>query len=287
MDREQLLLSEAFPNSNFRSSGFLEKITDKQGRLKLGNTHPNFTLSAFLPIDRVLLTWSVRADKASSMCRFIPQLGGSYLRRDFARDFASEWKIDDGNLCFSTSMDNVVQMMQSNQVEADFPTINYFQEVQPIRATADLHGVHSEISQEVQSYRIRDIPTVNWTGNDLKNLLRSYDISTSGNKSDLLKRLALYITDEYLTKKSELESYFTTHRFIHIRELPRRCNEFSIWEQKDAFQNLLLVMYVMRHLRGDTILDPNHENNSTTAKQLTLALVAKKVQLEGAFIPVM
>lgn len=287
MDREQLLLSEAFPNSNFRSVGFLDNVTDKQGRLKLGDTHPNFTLTAMSPIDRVLLTWSVRADKASSMCRFIPQLGGSYLRRDFARDFAREWKVGDGKLCFSTSMNNVVNMMESKQVEVDFPTINYFQEVQPIRATADLHGVHSEISQEVQSYRIRDIPTVNWTGNDLKNLLRSYDISTSGNKSDLLKRLALYIADEYQTRKPELDEYFTTHRFIHIRELPRRCNEFCIWEQKDALQNLLLVMYVMRHLRGDTILDPEHENDSTTPKQLALALVAKKVQLEGAFIPVM
>ena len=107
------------------------------------------------------------------------------------------------------------------------------------------------------------------------------------NESDLLKRLAMYTAEEYQTRKSELDDYFTTHRFIHIRELPRRCSEFEIWEQKDALQNLLLVMYIMRHLRGNTILDPSHENDSTTPKQLALALVAKKVQLEGAFIPVM
>jgi len=286
IDREQLLLSEAFPCSNFRSSAFLENVTDKQGRLQLGNHHQHFTVSAMSPIDRVLLTWSVSAEKASGMCRLIPQLGGSYLRRDFAMDFAKEWKIGDGNLCFSTSMDNVVQMMQSQQVEADFPTINYFQEVQPIRATADLQSIHSEIPQEVSSYRIRDIPTISWTGNELKNLLRSYDISTSGNKSDLLKRLAMYTAEEYQTQKSELDNYFTKHRFIHIREQPRRCDEFGVWEQKDALQNHLLVMYVMRHLRGDTILDPTHENTSTNSKQLALALVSKKVQLEGAFIPV-
>jgi len=193
----------------------------------------------------------------------------------------------DKELVFIDELNRAILVLQSKQVEADVLTIIYFQEVQPIHTTADLQSIHSEIPQEVSSYRIRDIPTIGWTGNELKNLLRSYDISTTGNKSDLLKRLAMYTAEEYQTKKSELDMYFAKHRYIQIREQPRRCEEYNIWEQKDALQNLLLVMYVMRHLRGDTILDPSHENTSTTSKQLSLALVSKKVQLEGAFIPVM
>ena len=45
----------------------------------------------------------------------------------------------------------------------------------------------------------------------------------------------------------------------------------TAWESNDPLRNLLLNIYLLRHLRGDTILDISHENDTTTVQQLLMS----------------
>ena len=45
-------------------------------------------------------------------------------------------------------------------------------------------------------------------------------------------------------------------------------------------------MYLMKHLRGGAVLDPDHENNTYTVQELAQALLNQNVTLGGSFLRV-
>jgi hypothetical protein len=45
-------------------------------------------------------------------------------------------------------------------------------------------------------------------------------------------------------------------------------------------------MYVLKHLRGNAILEADHENDTYDLEDLALALVNGRTSLTGAFLPV-
>jgi hypothetical protein len=65
---------------------------------------------------------------------------------------------------------------------------------------------------------------------------------------------------------------------------PHRCQRFPVIENDPSLRNLMVAMYVVKHLRGNAILDASHENNTYTEEQLALALVSGKVVVPGAFL---
>jgi len=49
---------------------------------------------------------------------------------------------------------------------------------------------------------------------------------------------------------------------------------------------MLLTMYVLRHLRGNTILEATHENDTYDIPSLARALIKREVSLTGIFLRV-
>ena len=49
---------------------------------------------------------------------------------------------------------------------------------------------------------------------------------------------------------------------------------------------MVLSMYLLRHLRGDAIVEASHVDDSYDLPTLALALLEKRVQLRGAFLRV-
>jgi hypothetical protein len=76
------------------------------------------------------------------------------------------------------------------------------------------------------------------------------------------------------------------HRFIRINTVPPKSGRLPLLEDVPSLRNLLLTMYVIKHLRGGAILDASHENNTYTGEQLALALLVGKTGLSGAFLRV-
>ena len=50
--------------------------------------------------------------------------------------------------------------------------------------------------------------------------------------------------------------------------------------------NTLLAMYVLKHLRGNTILEASHENNTFELKDLAKSLLNNEVTVNGHFLKV-
>jgi hypothetical protein len=49
-------------------------------------------------------------------------------------------------------------------------------------------------------------------------------------------------------------------------------------------RNLVLAVYCLRHLRGNAILDADHDNDACTEEEYALALLQRRTALTGVFL---
>jgi len=277
--RDSLLISEAIPSLNFRKTSFLSGATDTQRRLRLVPDIDKVTLT-MIPegSDYVHLVWHVERD--GETCRFRPEVGKSESKRRKAREFAELWRTDEGRLCFRTSMDRLSEMVEQRIAVPSFPTLNY---------TFDHHGptATAEVPDDrVPAFFIGGFYDRKSNGDVLKDILREYGVSMTGNKSKLLQKLAKLAAKEYVHRRPEMVAFFSDRRFVRISATPPRSERLPLIEDAPLLRNLLLTMYAMRHLRGNAILDVAHDNNTYTEEQLAHALLTGKVGFSGAFLRV-
>ena len=277
--RDNLAVSEAIPSLNFRKTAFLGGVTDCQGRLRLVPDISKTTLTMIPQTSAyVHLVWHVERD--GETCRFRPEIGKSDAKRRKAAEFAEQWRTDGGRLCFSTGMDNLSEIVRQRAVVPSFPALNY---------TYDSHGptATAEVSDNrVPAFFIGGFYDRKSNGDTLKEILREYGVSMTGNKAKLLQKLAKLAAKQYAERQAEMDAFFSEHRFVRISALPPRSERLPLLEDAPLLRNLLLTMYAMKHLRGNAILDVAHDNNTYTEEQLAWALVAGKVGFSGAFLRV-
>ena len=277
--RDRLVIAQAFPSLNLRKNAFLDTVTDSHGRLRLVPEITRVTLTAALKEpDYVHLVWQAVRDKRH--WRFRPDIGKSHVKRAKAREFAATWRTDTGRLCFTTTLDRLVQMVDERVVVPSFPALNYSFDMAAPTATAEVAARH------VQTLHIGGFPRSNHRAQYLKEVLREYGVSMTGNKNALLRKLAKLASEQYERWLPEMDSFFTEHRFVRINAVPSESAKLPILEDVAHVQNLVLAMYALRHLRGNAILEASHENNTYTPEQLALALVTGKVGLKGALLRV-
>jgi hypothetical protein len=277
--RDTLLISEALPIANFRRASMLESVADAQRRLRL---LPEITAVSLTLVhgqdEYVHLVWHVERNGAT--CRFRPDIGRSELKRAKAQAFAKEWREDEGRLCFSTSMNRLSEMVEGRIVVPSFPTLNYAFDQRPSRATAEL------AFGEIAAYGIPPFPGSKSTADVLKDILREYGVSMTGNKDALLRKLAQLASERYEKRRGELDGYFGENRFVRIAAMPAKIERFPLLDDEPLLCNLLLSMYALKHLRASAVLDPAHENATYTVQQLAHALLLGKVGVKGAFLRV-
>jgi hypothetical protein len=277
--RETLLINEALTVRNFRRASFVDNITDAKGRLRLKPSIDHLTLT-LVPqgADSLHVAW--RVHREGDQWRFFPELETSAPRRERAKAFADEWRRDEGRLCFATGLDDVVSMVDLGIVTPSFPSLDYVMERKCGRATATLKG------DEVLAYGIKALPTEKWTGEQLKGLLSVHGMSMTGNKTTLIKKVAKVAAAKYQDRKEQLDAYFGENQFIRITAKPKRVDGFPGLAENDPIDRMVFSMYALRHLRGNAILDVDHENNTYTVEQLAHAFLTESVVLSGAFLKV-
>lgn len=278
-DCDRLLIAQALPASNLRRTRFLERATDDAGRLRLVPEINAVSLAETRPEpDCIHSIW--HAERHGDLWRLRPDIGGDLSRRAAAMNFAARWRTDRGRLCFSTTGERLVEMVETGAVRPSFPSLNYDGgRVTPV-AAATVGGV------QLASYRIGRHVTDSTLADLLRDLLRSHGVSTSGNKEQLLERLAALAADLYRERLPELDGYFSRHPLVRVQSVPKDARDLPLLQDMHSMRNLVLAVYAVRHLRGGSLLEASHENTAYTEEELALALMTGKVVLQGGFLPV-
>jgi len=282
--RDVLLVSEGIPTRNFRTTRGLKSVTDEEGRLRLIPEIRHLTVSALFPGKQANscgthVTWQV--NRNGKALHFRPELGDSRERRPAAEQFATQWRTDHGRLCFQTTIARLDEMLKQGLAKAEFPSLNYGYENQ------DAQVAHAQVeSSNVRTFTVGRYPTAGLSGEDLKAILRTYNVSMTGTKDVLVGKLAELAAREYEKHLENLDRYFRKQRFVRINQTVTNATYLPVLEGVPAIGNLIVTMYLAKHLRGNAVLDPDHDNNTYTTQELAHALMRRDVTLTGAFLRV-
>ncbi len=108
----------------------------------------------------------------------------------------------------------------------------------------------------------------------------------TGRKEELLKKLYDLLADLYKEKEPEYTEYFSRNRFIRIKTTVGSFSKRFNVDDESMVNNTLLAMYVLKHLRGNSILEACHENNTFELKDLAKSLLNTEVSVTGHFLKV-
>lgn len=282
-DQDALLIAEGVPVHNFRTADWLATVTDDCGQLRLIPEIRHVTLRTTVQASEqwrcgVQVTW--HATRKGRTLTLHPELGSELARREPAKQFAQRWRTDHGRLSFQTSIERLSEMVETGAATADFPTLNYRSPLAGPTATAEPAG------NAVRAYVVCGFPNAKHPAETLKEVLRSHGVSMTGNKDTLLEKLAKLAAKKYRERHGDLDTYFSQRRFLRMNDPPRNAVAFDILDNLPHLQYLVLAMYILKHLRGNAVLEANHENDTYDLEDLALALVSGRTGLTGAYLPV-
>lgn len=279
-NEETILITEGIPTPQFRSTRFLDAVTDGIGRIRLHEGIRDFQIMA---LDRarygdIVITY--QCTRHGSQIRFQPELPIMDDKRAFAKRLAEQWRVDDGRYCFTTTVDKLEQMLQDQRYYITFPSLDYVDPEEPDAPEATV--LHSK----VERYTIGKHVTESASGETIKRFLKQHGRTMTGRKEELLEKLAKLAADLYKKHEREMNAYFGQHRYTRANfETGKDTTQFPLLEDLDL-RNLLLTMYALKHLRGNAILESSHDNNTFDLLSLAKALINREVSVKGTFLPV-
>ena len=277
---DNLLIAHGMPLTNFRSIGFLERITDERGLLQLTESIRDFRLKVSMIDGRSCpaVIYNCRVDQ--NKVHFLPVLEKNPSQRASARDAALRWRIDEGRYCFTTDVPRLSRMIEEQGSEISFPALDYTDKRQPATSSAKIDDF------KIPRYAVGRILSRKPSADEIREILRNHNVSMTGRKEELLDKLALLSVRLYERQLLELNGFFGDNRFIRIQNGTSRVHRpFPVLEGLDL-GNMVLAMYLMKHMRGNVILEADHENDTFDLLSLARALLREEVALEGAFIKV-
>lgn len=278
---DTLLLHEGLPSHNFRRERFLEQIADASGRLRLVPEIKEFLLytrteaasSAFAASH---VNW--RGECTGSAITVRPQLGAERVTRKAAAAIAEKWRTNEGRLVFQTDLERLAALAAAPGANLVFPTLNYTQKINPPNGDVVVDGA------AIAAYKIGVYVTLRSTCDVLRDVLYEHGAPVAGNKEQLLKKLAKLTAKRYEEHLETLDAYFSAQRFIRIRQNVGAAEEFHLVNDLRYVHNLVVAVYALKHLRGNTILEAGYVNDTYTAEQVAYSLLIENVKADGAFL---
>jgi len=107
----------------------------------------------------------------------------------------------------------------------------------------------------------------------------------TGKKEELLKKVAAVLCERYEEMLLMLDEHFCRQKYLRIF----RTNTSSLFPfmlEANVVERTVLAMYIIKHLRGNAILDGNHENDTFELEDLAGALLRGEVKITGNFVAV-
>jgi hypothetical protein len=277
---DSVLISQGMPQTNFRSARFLEQVTDQRGLLRLADSIRDFQIQA-------KKSESIYADSVVYNCQhdgscvtFRPELDRNESQRAWAKEVASRWRTDQGRYCFTTSIARVSEMIQDRRFVIIFPTLDYVHEREGRVSLAQMAHKRATL------YRVGRYVTNLSSGYQVREVLRARRVSMGGRKEELFEKLAQLSVKVYHDQEQALEDYFGRHRFVRVAGASQNYDKpFPLLEGLDL-GHMVLAMYILKHLRGNAVLDARHNNDTFGLLDLARSLINQEVSIEGSFMPV-
>jgi hypothetical protein len=276
---DSVVISHGMPFTNFRSENFIGSVTDQRGLLRMTDRirHFNVVVNRYGGGEAngtVIYNCRLEGERV----RMLPDLKGSFHTRKIAQIVALERAMDDGRYCFTTDIPTLADLIEGRDVGIRFPKLNYVGESHGGVSTAMV------AKSQVERFSIGRFATANDPGEHIKSILRSHGISMTGNKEKLGGKLAKLSAELYREYEAEMETYFRANRFVRNEngQTPNG-SRFPALEEVDM-RNMLLAMYAVKHLRGNTILEASHVNDTFELEDLAKALIKGDVSVNGVFL---
>jgi hypothetical protein len=174
--KDALLIAEGLPARNFRRTGFLNQVTDEEGRLRLVNEINNLVV---YPAGKSLeghtyveSHWVVR--RKGTELKFYPNLARCPWWKPDAEAFAKTWGTNGAKRAFETDVDHLAEMITSGAARADFSALNYSKAAYGGIARAEV------TSNVITAYGVGGGIGKNLSGETLKEVLREYGVAMTG-----------------------------------------------------------------------------------------------------------
>lgn len=90
----------------------------------------------------------------------------------------------------------------------------------------------------------------------------------------------------YEEKESQLHTYPSTHTFVRVNPNSIDKGENFRLLEGVSMRNMVLAMYIIKHLRGNSILAAGHNNDTFDLLALAQALIKREVSVTGVFLTV-
>ena len=279
---DQILISQGLPATNFRSTRFIKNVTDERGLLRLTDCIDHFELQ---PENRSSIHYENRlhytGQRKKNQIRLIPHLTPNPEIRTKAKKISQKHQNTSGKYCFTTNIEKLQQIITDESFRITFPGLDY---TNPQKKP---NIPNSKISKnEIKRYTIGKYITLRATGDTIKSILKSHEVSMTGTKEKLLEKLAKLAAKLYQEHKPEMDQYFKHNRFIKIQNGQQNENhQFPILQNLNI-RNLILTMYTTRHSRGNTILTSKYENDTYNLTTLAKTLINQEINPDEAYIKI-
>jgi len=276
---DKVLINEALPVTNFRTAKFLKQVTDSRGLLRLASSLDQFQIRKNLTYadgdDPAIL---YRCQREGDNIRFHPVMNYDPSMRKLAKKIAVSWRQDKGRYCFTTDIQTTEKMNDEGNFQILFPELDYSSK------NSDGYSTASLAEQFIPRYIIGRIIKAESPGEVIKDVLRKHGVSMTGRKEELVEKLAKVSAKVYQEKLPELDDYFTNNRFLKVEgNGTKEARYFPVIDDCDL-KNMLLTMHAIKHLRGSTILDAAHCNDTFDLVSLAKALINREVVVSGSFV---
>ncbi len=279
-DEESVLISQALPITNFRPASVLWQIADDHGNLRLTNSLSHFQMRSpgyrnIAYSESIVYTCIRKGDNI----RMLPSLMPHQSVREQAKQIAEHWRNDKGRYCFTVNIETAERMIEKGNFQIGFPNLNYLAESKASIANAAFteHRVHT--------YAIGGFIRANAPGEIIKKILNAHSVAMTGRKEELLEKLAKLAAKVYREKERDLDDYFSQNHFINTTADLSESHPFDVINDCDL-KNMILAMYTTKHLRGGTVLEAEHNNDTYDLISLARALIQGETVSAGAFLKV-
>lgn len=274
---EQSLVREGLACHNLRKPVALHDLVDGRHRLRFLKRIEWFEMvvnpSSAYGNGHVKYTCSLKGNEV----HFEPKLSHAVEQRGFAKKFARKYRATGGDYCFAMPVSQVQEILDREPVSLRFPNVRYLQRLKGLQASARLRK--EQIPKFAVSWRKME------TLDQFRDALRAHGWKISGKKSVLVKRTAQLAAERYAELAPVLCEWFSDRRFVRVPKDQTFAEPFPLLEE-DPLKNLLLSMFLLRHLRGNTVVDVDHENKSVQPEDMAEALLNGKAKLSGCFLKV-
>ena len=279
--QDKALIACAVKEPNFRKISFLEKVTTPDGFLSLTGRFDWFGLvlrEEERPSERDLY---FLCEVEGKTIHVMPDPGADPVKRRKAENLARRWSGGTGAWCFSTSLDTIEKILGEPNIKLTFYGFSY----------GDKNAYRPSASMQVQGppvgrFAVQRYPTVDSTNELVKGILTGHEISMTGRKEQLIGKLVTLAAERYKALEPILDRFFTGHSYLKIHQAERKKGDpFPVLEDT-PIEQLILGIFIVRHLRGNVVLEATCENAAVGVADTARALIDKKIDLDCDFIAV-